>query len=232
MKILLITHASFEKPGSIDDWAYNQGHHVFELQTYNGQKIPDINDFDLIIVLGGPQSPMRLDNYPYLQAEIELIKEAILLNKKILGICLGAQLIGEALGAATSKSPEREVGVFPVKLTAAAADDPVFRHFPQQFDVMHWHNDMAGLPDKAVLLASSPGCPNQVFKYKERVYAIQCHFEFTAEHVREIADISKAYLQQHQDEKYVMQYVELQSINCDENNKRIAFLLDYLANLD
>jgi GMP synthase (glutamine-hydrolysing) len=149
MKILCISHASFEKPGYIEAWA-NKNHHIMrKVNPYRGETLPKIDDFDFIIIMGGPQSPMRIDDAPYLLDEIELIKEAIKQDKRIMGICLGAQLIAEALGAKTKPSPHREVGMYLVELLDDAKNDPVFRHFPNKFEVMHWHSDMPGLPEKS-----------------------------------------------------------------------------------
>src|SRR3990167_2476814 len=101
MKILTLIHASFEKPGSISIWAKKNNHEITEVHPYKGDKIPDVSSFDFLIVMGGPQSPLAMDKAPYLADEIETIKKALNAKKRILGVCLGAQLIGEALGAKT-----------------------------------------------------------------------------------------------------------------------------------
>src|SRR5579872_3246973 len=165
MKILIVIHASFEKSGSIETWAKNNGHQIQEVSPYQGEKLPDIKEFDLLIVMGGPQSPLEIDDAPYLVDEIKLIKEALVEKRRIIGICLGAQLIGEALGAKTERSPHREIGAYPLELLPDAKYDPVFQQFPEKFNTMHWHNDMPGIPANAVLLAKSDGCPRQAFRY-------------------------------------------------------------------
>src|SRR3990167_3818594 len=155
MKILFVTHASFERPGSIEVWAKKHKHETQEIKPYLGARLPSIEDYDILVVMGGPQSPLAIDKAPYLREEIELIKQAIKLNKRIVGVCLGAQLIAEALGAKTERSPNREIGMYPVELLDVASSDPVFRNFPAKFDVMHWHSDMPGMVDGVVLLAKS-----------------------------------------------------------------------------
>src|SRR5262249_53997662 len=100
---------------------------------------------------------------------------------RIIGICLGAQLLAEALGAKTERSPNREIGMFLIEQLPEAQFDPIFGQLPQKFNVMHWHNDMPGLPAGAVLLAKSEGCPRQIFRYGDRMYGFQCHFELTKE---------------------------------------------------
>lgn len=179
MNILCITHADFETPGVIESWAKDRGHCFQINKPYSGDTLPKASDFDLIIIMGGPQSPLKLAESPYLADEINLIKEAISHNKRTLGFCLGAQLIGEALGAKTERSPEKEVGVYPIMLTAEGAKDPLFDGMPLTFPVIHWHNDMPGLTKDSILLAYSAGCPRQIIRYKPLVYGLQCHLEIS-----------------------------------------------------
>lgn len=179
MDILCITHADFETPGVIQDWAL-ENNYSFKLEKpYREETLSSIDRFDLLIIMGGPQNLQKLTNYPYLIAEINLIKEAITKNKKVLGFCLGAQLIGEALGIKTLSSPEKEVGVYPIDLTLEGINDPLLKNIPKSFPVIHWHNDMPGMNNNSVLLASSRGCPNQIIKYRNNVYGFQCHLEMT-----------------------------------------------------
>ncbi|STD27438.1 glutamine amidotransferase [Enterobacter asburiae] len=93
------------------------------------------------------------------QAEMRLIGRAIEAGKTVIGVCLGSQLIGEALGAAFCHSPEKEIGKFPVRLTDAGKANPLFKDFGHELNVGHWHNDMPGLTPQAKVLAYSEGCP-------------------------------------------------------------------------
>lgn len=172
-------HVSFEEPGAIQQWALANGHSLTGTKTYLGEKLPSVNDFDLLVVMGGPQSVNELDRYSYLRDEIALVQTTIAHNKPILGVCLGAQIIAKALGAEVQKSPHKEIGVFPLELTHEGTQDPVFGQFPQSFDTFHWHGEMVNLPQGAVLLAQSAGCPHQIFRYGDNVYGVQCHFELT-----------------------------------------------------
>jgi len=181
MKIHAILHASFETVGSIEGWALENGHSLSLTHSYLGELLPGVGDIDFLIVMGGPQSPREGDIYPYLVEEMKLIRDAIRAKKLVLGICLGAQLIGEALGARTMRSPEKEIGVWPITLTEEGRGDPLFESFGSTFDVMHWHNDMPGIPEGGVLLAGSVGCPHQAIRYGEGVYGFQFHMEITGE---------------------------------------------------
>lgn len=184
LKILCITHADFETPGVIAEWAANRHFDFTIVRPYRGELIPPQNTCDILILMGGPQSPLKLAEFPYLEDEIKFTQQAIRHNKKVVGFCLGAQLIGEALGAKTERSPEKEVGVYPVTLTEEAAVDPLLMNYPKTIPVIHWHNDMPGLTKDAVVLAKSQGCPRQMIRYQPSVYGFQCHLEITHDGIK------------------------------------------------
>ena len=186
MRMHYIMHAPFEEPGAIETWALKNGHALTGTHIYQHEKLPNVTAFDLLVVMGGPQSPLACDKYPYLLDEIALIQDALHHEKGIIGICLGAQLIGESLGAKTLPSPHKEVGMYPIQLTQDAMKDPIFSQFPQTFPVMHWHNDMPGMPEGSILLAKSEGCPHQAFRYCDKVYGLQFHLEPTQHMIQEM----------------------------------------------
>lgn len=186
MKILCITHADFETPGVIQDWALERSYSFKIEKPYKGETLSSIDNYDLLIIMGGPQSPLKVDQFPYLKDEIALISNAIERDKKILGFCLGAQLIGETLGAKTDRSPEKEVGVYPITLEDKDGNDPLLINLQKSLDVIHWHNDMPGLTHSAEILAYSEGCPRQIVKYGKKIYGFQCHLEITLEGIKEM----------------------------------------------
>lgn len=179
MKIQFIIHADFEMPGIISSWALDKGFQLHFCRSFAGEELPKATDYDWLIVMGGPQTPLRLDLFPYLQEEIQVIRETLALGKVVLGFCLGAQLIGESLGARTEKSPHKEVGVFPVELTSTGKQDPLLHKLSSSLSVVHWHSDMPGLTSDAEILATSAGCPRQIIRYTEKAYGFQCHLEPT-----------------------------------------------------
>jgi GMP synthase (glutamine-hydrolysing) len=184
LRILCIQHADFETPGTIEQWA-SENEHSFKIEKpYRGEQLSDVGDFDILIPMGGPQSALQAAEFPYLHPEIALIRTAFSKNKKILGFCLGAQLIGQALGANTERSPEKEIGVYPIRLTTEGTNDPLFKGLPHTFPVIHWHSDMPGLTDSAAVLASSPGCPRQIVRYGNNAYGFQCHMEITVDGIK------------------------------------------------
>lgn len=226
MQIHLIQHAPFENPGAIISWAIERGHQINSTHTYNGEKLPDLSEIDFLIIMGGPQSTMELDKYPYLRDEVALIQQAINNKKIVLGICLGAQLITESLGAKTEPSPNKEIGIFPVQLTHEGEQDPIFGFFPKIFDVMHWHNDMPAIPAGAILLAASNGCPRQAIRYGDRVYALQFHMEMTKELVQNMITNCPNDLKPG---NYIQDELQLLSIDFTELNKKMFCVLDYLS---
>jgi len=226
MRIHAIIHAPFEKLGIIESWILKRSYILSTTHTYNGEPLPDTSSFDFLIIMGGPQSPLKLDQYPYLRNEIELAKQTIKSNKSLLGICLGAQIIGEALGAKTQTSPNKEIGSYPIEVTKEGFKDPLFQLFPEKFDVMHWHNDMPGIPDGSILLAKSEGCPHQAFCYGDRTYGLQFHLEMSAELVKGMVDHCPDDLLHG---KYVRSRDELLSTDYQSINNRMLVVLDYLA---
>jgi GMP synthase (glutamine-hydrolysing) len=191
VKILCIIHAEFEMPGVIPDWAKER-----KIEFVIAKPYLDVDclqqPFDCLIVMGGPQSALAIEKDPFLKDEIKLIKQAIKHDKPILGFCLGAQLIGEALGAPTESCPEKEVGVFPIQLTAEGIRDPLLEGFPLLFNVVHWHNDMPGLPKGSVVLAKSEGCPRQIVRFSKKVYGFQCHLEITLKEIYRMTNACKS----------------------------------------
>ena len=183
MKVCAIIHAVFEKPGTFKDWSLSKGYDFKEVHAYEGEAIPSVNDYDFFLFMGGPQSPTDFEIYPYLEQEISLAREAIAENKYVIGVCLGAQIMGEALGASVEVSPHKEVGVFPISLTSKGQSDPLFEGLHLSFPVTHWHSDMPGLTANATILAASEGCPRQIVRFGKKALALQCHLEMTREMV-------------------------------------------------
>jgi GMP synthase (glutamine-hydrolysing) len=188
MRILCLTHADFEGPGVLETWAKQHQYDFNICKPYQGENCLILPEFDMLVIMGGPQSPLTIEETPYLKEEITLIKQSISKDKIVLGFCLGAQLIGEALGARTTRSPHKEIGVFPITLTPEGMQDPLFADFPKTFPVIHWHNDMPGETQDSVLLASSQGCPKQILRYRPQVYGFQCHLEITQEGIQDLVN--------------------------------------------
>lgn len=223
MKIHFVLHAEFELLHVMTSWAKEKGFSVSTSRPFADDPLPELFDFDWLISLGGHQSSLDLDQYPYLVSEVQLIEEAFRAEKVVLGICLGAQLIGEALGAKAERSPYKEVGVFPIELTEEGKKDFVLQNLPHTFEVVHWHNDMPGLTKAAKVLATSPGCPRQIVRYTPKVYGLQCHLEPTFNDIKAITEHFESDLEPN---RYVQKKEPFLKSDFAAINARLVTILD------
>ncbi len=184
MKIFYIQHVPFEGPAALEDWAKLCGHELVGCKIYEDAPLLDPSDYDLLVILGGPMGVYDEDKHPWLKKEKEYIKEVISSGKVALGICLGAQLLANVLGAKVKKNIVREIGWFPVSLTPIGWNDPIFKNLPATFDAFHWHGDTFEIPKDAYHIASSHACPNQAFIWDGRVIGLQFHIETKPESVK------------------------------------------------
>lgn len=179
IKIHSLQHVPFEDLANIKTWADHKGYSISETKLFNNEALPDLKNFDWLVILGGPMNIYEEDQYSWLKVEKEFIKQAINNNKTVIGICLGAQLIADALGAKIYRNQYKEIGWLPVTLTQEAQNLSLFQSFPQTFEAFHWHGDTFDLPQECTLLATSEACRNQAFIYNSRVIGLQFHIEYT-----------------------------------------------------
>lgn len=179
MRVQWFQHVPFEGLGSIEPWMKARGHELSCTRLHAGEPPPAVDAYDWLIVMGGPMGVHDEQAYPWLVAEKRAIQAAIGADRRVLGICLGAQLIADALGAQVTRNPHKEIGWFPVELMPAARHCRLFADFPQRFDAYHWHGDTFGLPPGALHLAGSEACAQQAFAAGERVVGLQFHLETT-----------------------------------------------------
>jgi GMP synthase (glutamine-hydrolysing) len=184
MHFLILSHASFEAVGTIGEWITERRFSQQIVRPYQGEALPSLDGCDAVVVMGGPQNAAQYEDYPYLAAEVEWIKRALAAGIRVLGVCLGAQLLGAACGARAENSPEREMGFYPIELTEPGLQDPVLADMPSCFTAGHWHYQMPGLSEQAKILASSAGCPRQIVRYAPHAMGLQCHLELTEDIVR------------------------------------------------
>jgi len=179
MRIHYLQHVPFEGLGSIEPALKYMGHHLSAIQLYAGDSLPLVKNIDWLIVMGGPMGIHEEDDYPWLRAEKKLIRDVIRSGKIVLGICLGAQLIADALGSRVYKNRHKEIGWYTISRSTEVDKTILSRAIPERAEVFHWHGDTFDIPHGAVTLASSEACKNQGFIMDNRVVALQFHLETT-----------------------------------------------------
>lgn len=193
MSVLILKNISSEGPGTIEDFFRENDTH-FRVVDCDKEEIPSTENFDVLIMMGGPMSVNEEETYPFLRREIALVKKSIDDGKKVFGVCLGAQIMAKALGARVYRGPQPEIGWYDIELTEDGIRDPVIKGlavqprtgaFQSKFKVFHWHGETFDIPEGAVRTAKSELYPNQAFRYGDRAYAFQFHIEVKKEMIYE-----------------------------------------------
>lgn len=170
-------------------WAAERGIELKGVPVFeNSPFLPGVEEIEALIVLGGPMGVYDEADCPWLKPEKLLIRAVIDAGKPVLGICLGAQLIADVLGADVKRNPMKEIGWFPIQLTDQARAECVFADFPQELTVLHWHGDTFDLPKGAVRIGHSDCCVNQGFLWGENVIALQFHLEAGPDEILKLAE--------------------------------------------
>lgn len=235
MKVHFVVHELFEAPGAYETWVREQGHEATYSRVYAHEPLPQSTEnIDLLVVMGGPQSPATTkEECPHFDAvaECALIVQCVSAGKAVVGVCLGAQLLGTALGARHEHSPEKEIGKFPITLTAEGRSSEKFAHFGGTLDVGHWHSDMPGLTNGAKVIAYSEGCPRQIIECGELAYGFQCHMELTHEVVELLIAASEKELATLTGHRFVQQPNALRKNDYGYMNQQLFVFLDKLMSV-
>lgn len=189
LNVHVLQHVPYEGLGNIESWVSARGGVVSCTHFFDASPaLPEVDDFDLLVVLGGPMSVNDEDALPWLVEEKRFIARVMQSGKPVLGICLGAQLIANVLGAKVYAAKQKEIGWFPVE--AVPHDAGAFR-FADRMKVFHWHGETFDLPPGAVHLARSCVCENQSFQIGANVIGLQFHLETTPESLEAIVANSR-----------------------------------------
>lgn len=228
LRVHCFQHVAFEDLGCIKEWCAIHGHPVTYTRFYKNESLPEAEDFDWLIVMGGPMGVYDEALYSWLPPEKKSIRAAIDHNKTVIGICLGAQLVAEVLGARVFSNPEKEIGWFDVVLTEQGKNLPVMKGMHRVSTVFHWHGDTFDLPQQAIPVFYSEACKNQSFLYKDNVLGLQFHVEITENGIRSMIRHGRHELKH---AKYIQSEQEILSgiKNVGFNNKTMFQLLDRLA---
>lgn len=184
MKIHFLQHVHYETPAYLIDWAEANRHEYSITELYKNKNLPGKEEFDFLVVMGGPMNIYEEEKYPWLAEEKKFIRKAIDSGKHVLGICLGSQLIADALGAKVYPNRHKEIGWFPVFKNEFSCFTCT-RYLDREIPTFHWHGETFDLPSGTDRLYSSEATPNQGFAYGENVVALQFHWEVKRENIEE-----------------------------------------------
>ena len=177
MRIRVFQHVPFEGAANIGEWALTHGHSLDVTKLYEEVEPPGPDEYDLLVVMGGPMNIYEYNKHPWLHDEKKAIAGAVEADRAVLGVCLGAQLIADVVGGPVTANEQKEIGWFEVEATDQARSTSVFQHFPERFMAYHWHGDTFRIPPGAVHLAKTDPCPNQAFVYGQKIVGLQFHLE-------------------------------------------------------
>ncbi|MBV4356629.1 type 1 glutamine amidotransferase [Pinibacter aurantiacus] len=187
MRIHYIQHVPFEEIGYIQEWLTENNIEVSTTKIWESATFPSLGDFDGLVVMGGPMGVYEEELYEWMAAEKTFIKYAIGAGKKVLGICLGSQLVASVLGANVYPNNGKEIGWFDVSVKPGL-DIWLGKDIETVFTTFHWHGDTFDLPEGCINHINSPACENQFFTQGENVAAIQFHPEATSETVNAMVE--------------------------------------------
>lgn len=227
LRIHYLQHVPFEDLGCIENWVTQKAHVLTSTKFYETPILPQLTEFDWLIVLGGPMGVYDEDKFDWLKTEKEFVRNSIQAGKTVLGICLGAQLIASALGARVFQNTDKEIGWFLISPVLESRQLLLSEQNADLYPVFHWHGDTFDLPEGAMRLASSEACLNQAFRIGENVIGLQFHFEVTEKSIQRLIAFCS-------DELVAARYVQSAEMMLEktqhvtEINKRMFRLLDNL----
>lgn len=222
MRAHYFQHVPFEGLGSIKPWLDSIGYELTYTRFFESVDWPDPKAIDLLVVMGGPMSVNDEHKFPWLALEKQFVREIVESGKPVLGICLGAQIIANAMGAKVFPNPEKEIGWFPVH-AVASIEGAVF-NFPPSETVFHWHGETFDLPPGAIRLARSEGCETQAFQLGKRVIGLQFHLETTPESARALVSNCR-------EELVPSRYVQTEEEILSASSSRYKSINDLMANI-
>jgi GMP synthase-like glutamine amidotransferase len=186
MHVLVFQHISCEHPGIFRDFLKADGGSWDAVELDAGERVPAFDKYDALWVMGGPMDVWQEDEHPWLVPEKRAIRDWVSAGRPFLGVCLGHQLLADAMGGRVGPGTAPEVGIMQVDLTDAGKTDPLFAGLSSPAQCLQWHGAaVLEAPPGATVLASSPVCPVQAIHVGDCAYGLQYHVEATADTVPE-----------------------------------------------
>ncbi len=228
MKAHCIQHVPFEGMAAIETWLVKQHFEISYTRFFESDKLPSLHDIDWIIIMGGPMSVNDEREFSWLNPEKNFIRQCVEKGKVVVGICLGAQLIANALGAKVYRNTQKEIGWLPIQKIKSTKNGELFTELPDQPIVFHWHSETFDLPAGAVLIASSEACKNQIFAIGKNVIGFQCHLEVTAKSLQEMILNCKSEIKPAPFIQTEQEILRKEKLHSNQMNKILFEILDRL----
>ena len=186
MRLLVFQHIDCEHPGILRSFLQEDDVQWDAVELDRGEEIPNLNKYDALWVMGGPMDVWDIDDNPWLVAEKRAIRQWVgEMNKPYLGLCLGHQLLADAMGGTCGPQNPAEIGVLEVQLTEAGKNDPIFAAMPETQNCLQWHSVcVAQPPENTTVLASSDICKVQAMRVQDRAWSMQYHVELEPDTVQ------------------------------------------------
>jgi GMP synthase-like glutamine amidotransferase len=186
VRVHCVQHVPFEGPAAIAGWCAERGHALVGVHPYRGERLPQADAVEALVVMGGPMSANDDATLAWLADEKRFVERVLRAGRPILGVCLGAQILASVLGARVYRAKEREIGWWPLRVRREARAGTPLARWPETLVPLHWHGETFDLPAGAVHLAETDACPHQAFAHG-RALGLQFHAEATPESVEEIS---------------------------------------------
>ncbi|RYX85080.1 type 1 glutamine amidotransferase [bacterium] len=177
MRLHIFQHEVSCGPANLLEWTKSRAIEINWLQFHKGATVPSLDEVEAVVILGGPMNAYMDEQFPHLKAVRAFTREALLAEKKVFGICLGAQIMADSLGSRVVRAPIPEKGWLEVTRRPEAAQSPLLDWLPEQHRFVSWHGDTFAVPEGAIHGASSADCPAQAFAWGKHALATQFHPE-------------------------------------------------------
>ena len=190
MKFLVFQHIACEHPGIFRELMRDDGVSWDAIELDENEPIPELDQYDAMMVMGGPMDVWQTAQHPWLNAEIAAIKKWIAADRPYLGFCLGHQLLAVAAGGEVGIADQPEIGILPVELTDEGRNHWFFNGCPTKLQSLQWHSaEVTKAPPGATVLAESAACAVNAMAVGRRAASVQFHVELTDDTVSEWGEV-------------------------------------------